>query len=119
MAEPKHIKTIPTKVVGVTFPNPDGSDRQRIIARCHPGEDLALVHEPNNPHDNCAVAVRRKTWLGRMGKQLGHLDARLAREIVNHAAAGRQFACTLRFVTGGRNGKNYGATIDIEIYEAE
>ena len=119
MTAPKHIKTIPTKVVGVTFLNPDGSDRQRIIARCRPGADLALVHEPDNPHDDCAVAVRRKTRRGQPGDQLGHLNARLTGEMVNHVAAGRLFSCTLRFVTGGRAGESYGANIDINIYEAE
>lgn len=56
------------KVVGVTFPNPDGSDRQAFIKRCRSGEPIRLVREYDNPHDPMAVAVFRAK-----GQQLGYL----------------------------------------------
>jgi len=55
-----------SKVVGVTYDNPDGSSRQAIIARCRLGEQLILEAEPDNQHDPNAVKVLRTN-----GQQLG------------------------------------------------
>ena len=65
-----------TKVVGVTHPNSDGSDRQEIIQGCKPCEQVFLRPEPENPFDPNAIAVDRE-----QGEQLGYLPAGLAKEL--------------------------------------
>jgi hypothetical protein len=57
------------KVVGVTYSNDDGSDRQTIIGACLSFENVILEHEENNPHDPNAIMVRRQD-----GDQIGYLS---------------------------------------------
>jgi hypothetical protein len=60
-----------SKIAGVSFTNPDGSSRQAALARCRAGENLRLVREADNPHDDEAVAV-----YSRHGEQLGYVTER-------------------------------------------
>ncbi len=48
-----------TRVVGVTFTNPDGAQRQGIIYECQVGEELLLIREPGNRFDPNAIKVCR------------------------------------------------------------
>ena len=66
------LKTINSRLAGVSFTNSDGSARQTIIARCQPKELLRLEREPGNAFDNRAVRVLRLN-----GEQLGYLPADL------------------------------------------
>ena len=56
------------KVVGVTFSNPDGTNRQAILKKCSPGQVVELLAEPNNQFDKTAIAV-----LTSSGEMLGYL----------------------------------------------
>ena len=72
-------QTFKIPVVGVTFPNPNGSDRQQFIKQCRPGETIRLIREPDNPHDPLAVAVLRANdqqvgYLPRGDRLAYHLD---------------------------------------------
>jgi hypothetical protein len=42
---------------GEVFDNEDGTSRQDELRRCSAGELVALVREPDNPHDHMAVAI--------------------------------------------------------------
>ncbi len=54
------VRTIHSKIRGVTKRNTDRSDRQRIIRQwCHAGDALCFVREPNNPVDRNAIEIRR------------------------------------------------------------
>jgi hypothetical protein len=57
-------------VVGIIYPNKDGSNRQFEVAMCTPGEPVALVPEPTNKADPAAVAV-----FSARGIQIGYLSA--------------------------------------------
>lgn len=56
------------KVVGVTYPNPDGTERQHLIRHLKVGDVVLLKREPDNSGDRDAVAV-----FNRHGQQLGYL----------------------------------------------
>ncbi len=84
------------KVSGVTFPNDDGSERQAIIRRCKPGEQLVLKHDLYNKYSIFATAVCR---LNR--EQLGHVPEYLAERIVNEIEDGFNAIGVLTDVTGG------------------
>ncbi|WP_404711525.1 HIRAN domain-containing protein [Sphingomonas sp. MMS24-J13] len=60
-------------VVGVRFPNSDGSNRRFLVMLCEPGDPIELRLEPKNPHDPRAVAV-----LTERGGQLGYISAERA-----------------------------------------
>ena len=57
-------------VVGIAFPNRDGSNRQFEVAMCTPGEPVTLLPEPTNKADPAAIAV-----LSARGIQIGYLTA--------------------------------------------
>jgi hypothetical protein len=88
-----------TKVVGVTHPNKDGSDRQAIIGRCRRLESLELDHEDDNPYDPNAVAACRLN-----GEQIGYLSRELASEIVCNSNKGNVYAAFVANITGGTDG---------------
>jgi hypothetical protein len=62
-----------TKVVGVTFQNPDGTKRQDIISKCKIGEHIFLKRDYENSNDQYAIAVLRET-----GEQIGFLSRDVA-----------------------------------------
>jgi hypothetical protein len=62
-----------TKVVGVTFPNNDGTHRQKIISKCKVGEKVQLHRDHGNSHDQYAIAVLRET-----GEQIGFIAKEVA-----------------------------------------
>jgi hypothetical protein len=69
------LKTFKTKVAGVTHQNPNGTDRQKILAKCDTGEIVRLVREPDNPYNEYAIAVFRKS-----GEQIGYIAQHVAKE---------------------------------------
>ena len=102
-----------SKVVGVTYQNPDGSDRQTIIAECEPLERLELVNEGDNPVDANAIAVRRSS-----GGQLGYMSAALAAEVVARHRKGYRHCAYVTAVTGGEPGRPIvGANILVIVAE--
>ena len=111
-----------TKVVGVTFRNNDGSDRQDIIARCRPGDELALSSEPENPHADHAVAVycnQRRWFRGVKTYQIGYLsdDRGAASEVFDHIEAGGGGEVQITEVTGGTRDKpTMGVNIRITLW---
>lgn len=66
------MKNFIAKVVGVTYPNDDGSSRQKYLSQCKVGEQVDLIPDKNQ-HDKNAIKVVRK------GKQLGYLSRLCAR----------------------------------------
>ena len=85
--------TIRTKVSGVSFENRDGSERQRIIAKCKAGDRLYLRHDPDNEYSDFAIEVHH----GPPGHetQIGFLEDGLASNLLNHLSV------NILDVTGG------------------
>lgn len=101
--------TIKTKVVGVTFRNADGGDRQRLIRKhCAAGKRLALIPDRANPRGDDALGV----WLGRY--QLGYVRSELAQDLIDDYGPVRMAAVILG-VTGGGPDENLGVNIEIEL----
>jgi HIRAN domain len=80
-----HVRSIHTKIRGVTKENPDGANRQQIIKQwCRSGDALFLVREPNNPVDSNAIQVRRIVYGDTqdkylLGEQIGYVSHELCR----------------------------------------
>jgi len=79
------------KVVGVTHPNPDRSDRQAILRTLSPCDLLQLEPEPDNKYDENAIKV-----LTPGGRQIGYLDGRLAGELTRKMRKGIVARCYFR-----------------------
>lgn len=103
-----------TKIVGVSFINKDGSDRQELI------EDLddllqktsrvplKLVREPQNPYDHNAIQVHNE-----QGKQLGFLSRSVSETLAPMMDNGIVIQCTLSQITGHSLDQNFGINIQI------
>ena len=84
-----HVRSIHTKIRGVTKGNPDGASRQQIIKQwCRSGDALFLIREPNNPVDPNAIQVRRIVYSDvpnkpRLAEQIGYVSLELAGHLVH------------------------------------
>jgi hypothetical protein len=106
-----------TKVVGVTFPNTDGGDRQHLIsAIVQVGAEAHLVADPTNPHDANAhgVWIEYRSWfILKRRAQIGFLSAWVAKDIASKKRTGHSFRATVASVTGGTNGRSFGVVLRI------
>jgi hypothetical protein len=104
-----------TKVVGATYNNPDGINRQQIIKMCTAGEKIKLIRESNNPHDVCAIGVFRES-----GEQLGYLARHVAAypELAYHMDIGGEVSARVKKIIAERSGflelkKTYYCIVEI------
>ncbi len=108
------VSTFHTKVVGVTYRNSDGSDRQQIIrnliqnGQLRVGTELQLIPEPTNPYDsNCIQVVTMN------GLQIGNLSREVAANVAPAMKAGSVYKAQVSTLTGG--GISYAAGVNIQI----
>ena len=103
-----------TKIVGVTFANPDGSDRQEIIEDLEelcqesPFVPLKLIREPQNTFDHNAIQVHDE-----QGRQLGYLSRSVSETLAPMMDNGIEVLCTLSQITGHSLDQNFGINIKI------
>ena len=109
--------TFHTKIVGVTFKNDDGSDRQRIIrnlarnGELDEGTELFFVPQPDNPYDSNCVQVRASN-----GQTLGTLSREMAAKIAPQISQGYTFKAYVASQTGGDIGYAYGVNLKVDRY---
>jgi len=101
-----------SKVVGVTFKNADGSDRQKIVKTCKPGDDIIFKPTPSKEYPD-AIGVFTTS-----GKQIGNLNADLARELKTKYPT-NPMSVTVSNITGGGEDHNYGCNIHLTIYKKQ
>jgi hypothetical protein len=82
-------------IVGESFLNPDGSNRQAEIRKCKPGELVLLKREPNNKHDRMATAV-----ISAGGVQIGFLSSGHAQWIASKMDRGCQVQAIIERISG-------------------
>ena len=112
-AERAEVKHFFSKVSGVTFKNPDGTDRQRIVARCHEGDLLLLEREPDNKYDPRAVSV-----LTQAGEQIGYLSSHVVgsetyRGVAQDMDDGRKVEARIAGIGFGEESGNFGVRIEL------
>jgi hypothetical protein len=64
------VRTYPSFIAGLPYRAPDGTDRAVYCATFKPGTELILVPEPDNPHDDNAVAL----W--HAGRHVGYIPSK-------------------------------------------
>jgi len=101
-----------SKVVGVTFKNSDGSDRQKIVSECKVGDDIIFKPVPTKQYPD-AIGV-----FATNGKQLGYVKADLALELKEKYPI-NPMQVTIANITGGNDGTNYGCNLHIIIYKKQ
>ena len=120
--KPREIKT---KIRGVSYKNPDGSDRQAIIRKhIHGGCELLLAREPDNPHSETGNAVsvwyEKRGVLRRKRLQLGYLGSDLSDEVAPLLDLKWRYRVVVLGITGGsRQQPTRGVNIKIELHPPE
>lgn len=103
------IRSFITKVVGVTFPNDDGTNRQDILAMCVNGEPVVFDWHTFRGAPACAVITDHG--------QIGYLSAELAAELdADYGEDEYIFEGHISDILGGEDGLNYGCYIMLSIY---
>lgn len=99
-----------TKVVGVTFKNDNGTDRQTIIKNCKVGDDVVFRPAPSAkfPH---AVAI-----FNSRGEQLGYVNDDLAKELTSKYP-NNPMSVKIASLTGGDK-DTLGCNLHIIIYKS-
>ncbi|MBQ1840159.1 MAG: DEAD/DEAH box helicase, partial [Atopobiaceae bacterium] len=92
-----------TKVVGVTF-----EGRQAVVSALAAGDELVVVRDVDNPKDVNAIALRTLS-----GAQVGFLRRQIARELAPRIDGGVRYFAHVSAVTGGTEGRSYGANIEV------
>jgi hypothetical protein len=83
-------------VVGIDFPNADGSNRRSEAMMTLPGESVEMVPEPKNKHDSNAIAV-----ISPRGIQLGYVNAERAPYIGSRMSRGEDVEAIFQGMDGG------------------
>ncbi len=100
IAEASHFVT---KVVGVTF-----EGRQAVVSTLQAGQELVVVRDIHNPADANAIALRTLS-----GAQVGFLRRQIAMHLAPKMDGGIQYQAYVSMVTGGTEGRSYGANIEV------
>ena len=97
---------IRTKVVGVSFRNDDFISRQKYIKKCLVGDQIFLLHNPDNEHDPFAVEVYRESRPGSgRYQQIGFLGRHIAPDVAMHMDGGGEALAEITAITGGTGHK--------------
>ncbi|GEM_PF-2226495 len=104
--------TLNTKIVGVTFDNTDGINRQVILEKMKTGDKtITLKRDPNNAYDEHAIEIHSNYGMA------GFINADLAPDLASKMDSGKVVKATVEEITGGQGGCYYGCNILIEIYD--
>lgn len=107
LAKNDHVRTIRTKVAGVTFRNSDGSSRQENLSYCITGGPVEFEHFTYKGAPAYSVSCG--------GLQIGNLPADLARDLYDLPDT-YTFMGEIDEVTGGEDGLKYGCNLRIDLY---
>ncbi len=92
-----------TKVVGVTF-----EGRQAIVSTLQAGQELVVSRDADNPYDSNAIALSTLT-----GAQVGFLRRQISAVLAPNLDEGIRYLAHVSAVTGGGEGRSYGANIQV------
>jgi hypothetical protein len=109
-AVPDAINEIHAEVLGLSERNKDGIDRERLVRRLLPGQDLLLVrdHESDVPGEAVKVCLPD-------GRQFGVLDPDLGARVAMNLDANRKIDCRVLAVSGA-NGRGYRVEVVLVIH---
>lgn len=102
------LETIRTKVVGVTYNNDDGENRQDILSRMSGDEDITVEKYTYNGEPAAYIK-----W---GDKIIGNLSADLARDLAAKYPKARYTAEILE-ISGGRGVHTFGCNIELDVIE--
>ncbi len=115
------MKMVRSKVAGVSFPNDDGTSRQRIIRKyCRAGKSLEVRLEPDNRYSDDAMGLwvrGRRLFIFPARYQVGYIRNEIATQIREDVVRGCPISVRILDVTGGGwfRKQYYGLNIEIRV----
>lgn len=109
MAKERIVQTLKTKVVGVTFDNEDGENRQTILSNMSGNEEIEV--------EKYLFKGEPAAYIKWNGKIIGNLSAEIAKEL-NRKYPKARYAAKILEISGG-GGQNFGCNIELDIIENE
>lgn len=97
-----------TKVVGVSF-----EGRQAVVSSLEAGQELVVSRDMHNPYDANAIALSTLS-----GVQVGFLRRQIAAVLAPNLDGGMRYQAYVSAVTGGVEGRSYGANIEVSREDA-
>ena len=98
-----------TKVVGVTFDNPDGTNRQHLIASLNDNSQIFIKRDYANFYDPNAIMV-----MNFQGQQIGYVSRDVASQLAPQMDSGKEIYAKIACLTGGGT---YTFGVNIKIYD--
>ncbi len=109
------VRRFTTRVAGVSYKNPDGTERQEILQNLDPGDIASLVREPDNPHGSDAIAVIDPRY-----GQLGYIPGHIAHRLADQLDGGKTGFARIVEITGGTRDKPHrGCAVEVLLYDSE
>lgn len=103
--------TIPTKLVGVSFQNEDGSERQSLIKSLKQGDNLTIEAEPSNKYDSNSHVIKFNS------KIIGHISRELSADLVNKKLNKENIIGIKEWKVTGSDKHTLGVNVIIEIQD--
>jgi len=114
------IKRIRTSAVGCAYNNPDGSDRQKIVAKLKAGERIRLIWEAADAKKDPTVYLVRKGASRQLNMTdcFGRLNDRVASEIVRKLTRENVVtsATVVRLTGGTRKNSKRSCILELTLY---
>ncbi len=110
----KPLRSFTTRIAGVSYENPDGTERQEILRSLRPGDIAGLVREPDNPHGSDAIAVVDPHY-GQIGYIPGHIATRLAQQLDSGMVG---FARIVEIAGGSGDKPHRGCAVEVLLYDS-
>ncbi len=107
------LRRFTTRVSGVSFDNPDGTSRQRILQKLRPGDMTGLIRMPDHPDDPNAIAV-----VFRDRGMLGFIPAHISERLADQLDSGLVGFARVVEITGGTADKpTLGCAVEVLLYD--
>jgi hypothetical protein len=107
---PAAMNELHAQVLGLSERNEDGIDRQRLVGRLSPGQDLLLVRDRRRGGQADTIKVCLPD-----GRQIGVLDPDVGARVAMNLDANRQIDCRVLDVTGA-NDRGYRVEVVLAIH---
>jgi len=102
------------EVVGESFKNSDGTDRQKIIKNLKIGDNINLIAEPNNPYSKNGKCVAVWSKYGQIGN-LPEGDDKAERIFKKLIKNENVTAVVLDILGGVKDKPSFGVWLDVDI----
>ncbi|GAA0295560.1 hypothetical protein GCM10009128_12740 [Psychrosphaera haliotis] len=108
--------TFNTKLAGVTYDCPNGTNRQQVIRKyVKVGQRVFLVREPNNQYSPDAIGawIVHKGFFKNTKYHIGYIANSISCRLAGEIDGGKKVTGRVKDITGGCAGASFGVNIEV------